>query len=579
MTSLPTSDRKRPRSVEAVIQALEDILRWMYCESYWLLKTELGSLEESLSRVGSICSSLCHLIQMDPEVAECFFFSTTATRLTLRLYTMKLQGSDNKYRVCVIRNIPSKGWDPTDVLAAYTKSTRGREVLIQALLSSSAAQKLFAESFSDRLDQLTEPFEHPAFTDPLDMAILPISSTTTMALSLSTNRHIHSLLQKHGYLRQWSKTIATICKRSTGLRALFSMTTDLVRVAAGCAGNTVRALADVIDGGILHPFFTALQRTLLKGSDVKCIEKVINTLVEYIHHRRTAAALRKLLNALPDHVQDRIKGHDVVGVMFWRLQTALERLDEHHLGLGMGGITRICDNLLHPSEKDTTYNIFNPPPPLKACSSCHLVVYCGTTCQQQDWARRHHQECLEMSKEHQVARSTGRKYCFSSRIFHIEYMATVVAKSLLDSTIRPTYKARDGSICLHHNGVQGKAANVIFMDTTISDREHVRVVSVSEFPIDEYLERRTRGDCNAMEQRVMELVELFKTKSLEDSSPEPLQGSDDDQSGRKPRLLEAIFTHGVGMYVSVVVCMEKRQGRWVVVQSVARILRMRGSPP
>ena len=174
---------------------------------------------------------------MDPEVAECFFFSTTATRLTLRLYTMKLQGSDNKYRVCVIRNIPSKGWDPTDVLAAYTKSTRGREVLIQALLSSSAAQKLFAESFSDRLDQLTEPFEHPAFTDPLDMAILPISSTTTMALSLSTNRHIHSLLQKHGYLRQWSKTIATICNRSTGLRALFSMTTDLVRIAAGCAGH------------------------------------------------------------------------------------------------------------------------------------------------------------------------------------------------------------------------------------------------------------------------------------------------------------------------------------------------------
>ncbi|KAH6904699.1 hypothetical protein BKA70DRAFT_1296159 [Coprinopsis sp. MPI-PUGE-AT-0042] len=575
LDQLPEGDIKRRRSAETLVQQVDRVLGWLYCESYWIRRTFQPNNEAIL--VAPICSCLRNLIALDPELAECVFFSTTATQLTFRLYTMRFPYPGNKQRVSVIRNSIHEGHDPAEVVAMYLRHDRGREVITQALFASSTLREAFASSFIDRLDQLTEPCDHPVFTDPLDKAMLPITSATFIAIPLSMIRQTHALLQKHDYLRKWSKTIATLCESSTQPHAIFSMATDLFRLASGCAGHTVRAVADVIDGGILIPFFKALLQPRSEAESISNIECTINNLVEYTHHRRTAIALRKVFNALPDQLQRRIRAHKRVGGMFWRLRTALDRLSEHHLGLGMGGVTRICDNLVHPSEKDATYNIFNPPPPHKTCSTCHLVVYCSTECQREDWANRHRQECREASREYQVSRLTGRRYFFSARLFHIEYISTVVAKSLFDPTVKPTLK--DGSVFLHHNGVQDKVATVKFMDTTVPDPEHCRIVAVYEFSIDEYMKRRPSGDCDAMEIRVKQLVQLFRTRCLGDSAPSAIASNGGNVGVKqKPRLLEAIFTHGVGVYVSVVAYVENRQDRWVVMQSVARILRVRGSP-
>ena len=124
------------------------------------------------------------------------------------------------------------------------------------------------------------------------------------------------------------------------------MTNNLIRLATECAGNTVRAIADVIDGGIILIFLESLRNPLSKPKYMQPVEWIIDNLVKYTHHRRTATALRKVFDDLPIPIQWKTKGNGLTGDMFWRLRTALARLDEHHLGHGIGGIIRIWDNIL-----------------------------------------------------------------------------------------------------------------------------------------------------------------------------------------------------------------------------------------
>lgn len=124
---LPVGDIKRQKSTDTLVQQVERVLSWLYCESYWIRRTFDASQEASL--VAPICACLSLLTSLDHELGECVFFSSTVTQLTFRLFTMQFPYPGNRQRVSVVLNMIQEGCDPMDVVASYMRHDRGKEVI------------------------------------------------------------------------------------------------------------------------------------------------------------------------------------------------------------------------------------------------------------------------------------------------------------------------------------------------------------------------------------------------------------------------------------------------------------------
>ncbi|KAH6901613.1 hypothetical protein BKA70DRAFT_684327, partial [Coprinopsis sp. MPI-PUGE-AT-0042] len=78
----------------------------------------------------------------------------------------------------------------------------------------------------------------------------------------------------------------------------------------------------------------------------------------------------------------------------------------------------ICDNRFHdPVAATGRERSFGRS---RSCSGCHLVVYCGETCQQQDWNERHKYECKSMKRTLDTRKRETVHYSQANRHLHVQ---------------------------------------------------------------------------------------------------------------------------------------------------------------
>ncbi|KAH6886636.1 hypothetical protein BKA70DRAFT_1236325 [Coprinopsis sp. MPI-PUGE-AT-0042] len=126
----------------------------------------------------------------------------------------------------------------------------------------------------------------------------------------------------------------------------------------------------------------------------------------------------------------------------------------------------------------------------KACSRCHLVMYCSPACQKDDWGKRHRGECLPMRGIYLGRRAAELRYSHATRGLHLQICQNAVAANslVLDEQRRRIH------------GGRSPEGFVIVLD--IRTATHAQI----------YLKNRKVGDCPEIEARAQEMVTKYMTR-------------------------------------------------------------------
>ena len=172
----------------------------------------------------------------------------------------------------------------------------------------------------------------------------------------------------------------------------------------------------------------------------------------------------------------------------------------------------------------------------------------------------------------------GRRYCVSSQLFHLEYIAAM-AKALWGPMYnKEGVRKKDGSVICISSGLDLESSKVLFVDTT-APVDLTYVIQARQYSLEEYLATRHRCRCEAIELRIELLADVFRARCSGDSLAANGSLSSDlakkprlDDVDFKPRLMEVKFAYGADTYVFVSALLEHYQGHWAVVHSVSRVM-------
>ncbi|KAH6904709.1 hypothetical protein BKA70DRAFT_1296183 [Coprinopsis sp. MPI-PUGE-AT-0042] len=196
----------------------------------------------------------------------------------------------------------------------------------------------------------------------------------------------------------------------------------------------------------------------------------------------------------------------------------------------------ICANALHQQYGRE----LSPFESVKACSGCHLVAYCSSHCQKQDWQLRHRKECAIMHQSHLARDKAQRRY---HRLCQIVQIHAVIRTLFRPFVIEEMERARK------------KHGAFITVFDTVQDPPEGYIYKLS---LNAYLQKRMRSDCSAMEKRVIGMVKGYHGNAKEREAD--------------VWLVDAGFTNGCDEMVAVLMKVEKIEGQWMVVESVPRVL-------
>jgi MYND finger len=191
----------------------------------------------------------------------------------------------------------------------------------------------------------------------------------------------------------------------------------------------------------------------------------------------------------------------------------------------------------------------------RTCSGCHLVTYCSSVCQRQDWEKRHQDECRVMRRTYIRAwrylslrgeshilclgRSTeGFRYGNTSRSFHLAVANHVFIQNL---------QVIATQLLLTETGKPDDNTVVVIDARSCTDA----AIQLSLKPLPEYLEEMPAGDCPTFDARIHALVTRFR------AHPNP-----------NARLIEMQVAWDISRGINLIAEVKKVNRRWQMGYSV-----------
>ncbi|KAH6889587.1 hypothetical protein BKA70DRAFT_877024 [Coprinopsis sp. MPI-PUGE-AT-0042] len=169
-----------------------------------------------------------------------------------------------------------------------------------------------------------------------------------------------------------------------------------------------------------------------------------------------------------------------------------------------------------------------------------MVLYCSRDCQEQDWNRRHREECKIMLQSYIMRKINNRRYSQFSRAFHLSIAQSLFPQKAeeleeLFQDFRPDHKHND-----------------LFMFLNVRSGAKAQF-EMSTLPMLDFDQLRFQGDCPAMEARVDTIIDEFRAGS----SPNVI-------------LMEMHIAWSMERGIALLIEATKNEGEWRVGRNVAR---------
>ncbi|KAH6871099.1 hypothetical protein BKA70DRAFT_1356762, partial [Coprinopsis sp. MPI-PUGE-AT-0042] len=325
----------------------------------------------------------------------------------------------------------------------------GLQVLCDALLDSPLRLKRFCRATCSRIEQVG---------DAARQYILEVEPV------------IYLSLRREGYFHSLAITIS--------IRTLHGLVTPEETVLS-LSGLSMARSMDSIGNPISAQ---ALSET---NSAITCGRVA----PEYLSHFRLLAFHPRLLLSLRDsisraHVPGAVASKlkpaaaNYLGVLMDLLKQKFDVYEEQR----EGGLSNLCDN-------HTQHSL--PHERSKTCSGCHMVVYCSSVCQREDWKKRHRGECAVMKQTFIKRKTESLNYSQASRCFRVG-LAKLCCPEPFEflEDLEP---------------VQEPESIVKLVDVNIEESR----IDMQVLNLEEYLPIRNGGDFPALEARADELIRDF----------------------------------------------------------------------
>ncbi|KAH6906880.1 hypothetical protein BKA70DRAFT_1285735, partial [Coprinopsis sp. MPI-PUGE-AT-0042] len=365
------------------------------------------------------------------------------------------------------------------VMDTLIKNEDGLQVLCDALLDSPLRLKRFCRATCSRIEQVGDAARRYGISSETTFkAFAPFLANTKI---LEVEPVIYLALQREGYFHSLAITIRTLHGLVTPEETVLYLSGLMAR-SMDSIGNPISAQVDVFKSGLLVTALEALSET---NGAITCGRVA----PEYLSHFRLLAFHPRLLLSLRDSIS---RAH-VPGAVSSKLKPAAA----NYLGVLMGllkqkldvyveqrerGLSNLCDNHTHHSL---------PHERSKTCSGCHVVVYCSSVCQREDWKKRHRGECAAMKQTFIKRKTESLNYSQASRCFHLGLAKLCCPEpSEFLEDLEP---------------VQEPESIVKLVDVNIEESR----IDMQVLNLDEYLPIRIEGDCPALEARADELIRDF----------------------------------------------------------------------
>ncbi|KAH6897679.1 hypothetical protein BKA70DRAFT_1315419 [Coprinopsis sp. MPI-PUGE-AT-0042] len=353
---------------------------------------------------------------------------------------------------------------------------------------------------------------------------------------LKTNDRIYASLRERGYLRSFAAATEAMSHSTLSKDDTLSHVARLVEHATETTmGNPVCAMESIFECKLLPILLDALIECgpTLKATTGK---DILHRLAAYSYHPRVLRLFGSALPTLPPDRVRRARRSNVLGQTWSNFVDGMEGMFPSLAAQTSRKRSAICDNDIKHAAASWAG---------KTCSGCHLVVYCSSACQTQDWDKRHRGECPVMKETYERRKSEGFRYGHASRLFHLGVAKHVFTQNtdeinnhlLLTSTGRPD---RDSVVVIDARSCADAA------------------IRLSLKPLPTYLEDVPAGDCTAFDSRLNALITRFR------SAP-----------NLRSRLVEMQIAWDIRRGINLVAEIRKENRKWKLGYSVVWF----GNPP
>ncbi|KAH6899493.1 hypothetical protein BKA70DRAFT_1198275 [Coprinopsis sp. MPI-PUGE-AT-0042] len=488
-------------TVERLVENFEGVTTWIDLVISIPLRDDCATTEMLADAAGVLHA----MARIDEKLLSLILYSSNVINLGLKLWCGILRKNDDS-----ILDISDEDGAPTVELMRALLET-APEIIHDAILSSSKAiQRKISVAVTARFTHLSmwgSTFQFSEYTTSIY-----VRSLRDVTALLASSPGVEAQMQKQRYLYLWAKTAVDLHRRLKGrLRhVMVAFVSSLLYTTHGSGRNPITGLYDILGTDIFTVVFD-LFRTEPRPSSFKEEEReggvlLWNEYLSYAYYPRTLDAFREAGLTFPQPQIDRIltKVHLKPDWCRWmavvnqgyRILNCIDCTPPPH--------DRHCDNLKHlPLPEDGSYTEELKEYPVKACSGCHSVLYCGVDCQEEDWQTRHHRECKLMRYSRFSRRERKVRYTAPMRFFHAAVITEILNKTppevlFAESRRRWPGKATTEFItaCNFSGGKSGPGSRLVV-------------------PLDIYYSKMSAnvGDCPAMNQRADEMVAAFQAES------------------------------------------------------------------
>ncbi|KAH6911741.1 hypothetical protein BKA70DRAFT_1539034 [Coprinopsis sp. MPI-PUGE-AT-0042] len=432
------------------------------------------------------------LASWDEEMANCVS-SSRSTIITL-LYIWTYHSPDDR------RTFDAASlYTMLDTLNKCLTIPSGKVGFLDVMMQSSDGVSKFCTGLEQRITRfrsLTRNLERVENITPMCLRLLLKVTFDTTGIST----HIRSALYSLGYIRKIGSLVVEVHHMLKTETALIIW--EHLATLASQHGPT--GMGQLLDTGFFPLFVQDMAKAKYGvGPDnyQRKSFRVLHKLVAISHTPRCLQALHHSIHALTPSISfadqnafgnswDRFVKS--ISNSFGRLK-ALEKQRQGSL------TTRLCDSETHQDLQCLSRSgPFVPETESKCCSGCHMVVYCCTLCQYDDWKGRHEKVCAAMSGLHRDLKRSGLFYSNNSRSFNIEAARMSVSQKM------PYF---DGWMHQHLPGKDKRQAIVAFDVLYEPAALEGGLILVEE--MDKHFFGRQRGDCAVLEKRYEALIESY----------------------------------------------------------------------
>lgn len=418
----------KPVAVEMVLEALEDIYRWVvacFQISFTFLRVEPQSQIWTNSSMSTRYSSiLTHIILCDSRI---FRLSISSPRfLDLVIWTWT---SDNEHAETCQDDLNNRFL----LLQSVLNDEYGLESLAQRLLTDPRKLKSFLHSTVSKARQANQA---PTFEVGF-ASISHILEIVTLLSNSSANSDVWYTLLKLGYVQGMMHGITSLAAKeytptSTSMHwGLLCPIYLFVYTVIIHDRRIVSNFKDIYQNrDFIHLFVRA--STLLippsQNDHAMYSKSVLGSLAACMIH---PCVLRKptsgdsIWDPFTEEIRSGEQPPNTGYILYPELKAAWSRFLDFRAARAQmieQEPTSLCDNPLCKRWSKLSSIPFDQGS--KKCSGCSSVVYCSKRCQKQDWVTFHRVECSQAAVHHMRCKELEQRYSHKTRSIHVRYLVS-----------------------------------------------------------------------------------------------------------------------------------------------------------